>query len=728
MTRRDAITGILAALAAPRLQAQQQLDFLRDLGEYQDIRQMLPGDLKRRAHALLDERKRTVEGITTQRQVDERRAYVRKVMTEAVGGFPERTPLNPRVTGVLDRPAYKIEKIIFESRPNFFVTANLYLPKSGQAPYPAVLFPLGHEAGGKSHDYWQRMLITLATRGYVALTWDPLGQGERKQYYDQDFEERKLGGSTTEHTVLGVQCIVTGSNLAQYTIWDGIRALDYLLSRPEVDTQRVACTGNSGGGTHTAYISALEDRIQLAMPSCFLTSWSYLLDTIGPQDAEQVLLPWLGAGLDHPDFIYAFAPRPYLMLSAIRDFFSIGGARATFAEGVRLYERLGVSAQISKSEVDRGHGYHKPNREAAYNWLSMHFKGVEDRVPEPDMEIEAFEDLRCTESGQVATSLGGETVFTLNGKRAAALDPKLPAIAGAADLPAYRAEIARRVRRVGTVDYERAAPEVRSYGHIDRDGYRIEKISYVSEPGIYIPSLLFTPEGGAARGPALLYLHERGKSHEAQPGGEIEWFAKKGYTVLAIDPRGMGETSRLTGRENDDFPRYFDDYESAMTAFLIGRSLVGMRAADVLRAVDLLAGRSEVDANKIAAIGKGAAGIPLLYAATLDDRIQKLAFEQILVSYRSIVEHRIHRGILEGIIPGVLGQFDLTDLMAALIPRRVWVVNAVNPLGHRLWPEVAEKAYAPTAEAYQKAAQPKAFQTHRRKEADGPEIYEDWLG
>jgi cephalosporin-C deacetylase-like acetyl esterase len=728
MTRRDAITATLAALAAPRLQAQQQLDFLHDLAEFEDIRQMLPGYLKRRAHSLLEQRRRTVENITTQQQVDERKAYVRRVMTEAVGGFPERTPLNPRVSGVLERSGYKVEKVIFESRPNFYVTANLYVPTTGQAPYPGVLFPLGHERGGKSHDYWQRMLISLAKRGYVALAWDPIGQGERKQMYDEDFEERKAVRSTTEHSIQGVQCLLTGSNVAQYTIWDGLRALDYLLSRPEVDTSRVACTGNSGGGTHTAYITALEDRIHIAMPSCYLTSWDYLLDTIGPQDAEQVLLPWIGAGLDHPDFIYAFAPRPYLMLSAVRDFFAIGGARRTFAEATRLYERLGVSQKISMSEVDQGHGYHKPNREAAYNWLSRHFKGVEDRAPEPDLEIEAFEDLRSTETGQVATSLGGETVFTLNRKRAEALDPKLPAIQSASDLTAYRAEIARRVRRISTPEYERAVPQVRSYAHIDRPGYRIEKLAYLSEPGIYVPSLLFLPEGSTAKKPAIVYVDGRGKSADAAPGGDIEWFAKKGHVVLAVDVRGLGETSRLDDRNGSDFPRYFGDYDSAMTSFLIGRSLVGMRAADILRAVDLLASRSEVDPARISAIGKGGGAVPLLYAAALDDRFQKLAFEQILVSYRSVVEQRIHRNVLESIIPGVLSQFDLGDLIASLIPRKTWIVNAVNPLGNRLWPDAAEKAYAATSTAFRQAGAAAAFKTQRRLEHQGPEaLYEEWL-
>ncbi|MEX2300045.1 MAG: acetylxylan esterase [Bryobacterales bacterium] len=728
ITRRNVISGMLAALAAPRIQAQEQVDFLRDLSEFEDIRQMLPAYLKQRAHVLLAERKRTVDQISTQQQVDERKAYVRRVMTEAVGGFPERTPLNARVTGVVERPDYKIEKVIFESRPKFFVTANLYVPKTGQPPYPSVLYPLGHERGGKSHTTWQYMLASLAKKGYVALAWDPLGQGERAQIYDEDFEQRKVVRSTTEHSILGVQCLLTGDSVAQYTIWDGRRALDYLLSRPEVDASRIACTGNSGGGTHTAYISALEDRVHVAMPSCYLTSWGHLLDTIGPQDAEQLLLPWIAAGLDHADFIYAFAPRPYLMLSAVRDFFAIGGARATFAEAERLYERLGVSEKVSMSEVDQGHGYHKPNREAAYNWLGKVFKGAEDHAPEPEVEIAAFEDLRCTETGQVATSLGGETVFTLNRKRAAALDPKLPAIGSASDLAAYREELRGRVRRLSAFDYKRAIPEIRPYGDIERPGYRIEKLAYVSEPGILVPSLLFIPEGSAGPRPAIVYVHGRGKSAEASPGGEIEWLARKGNVVLAIDARGMGETGRLDDRNGSDFPRYFGDYDSAMTSFLIGKSLVGMRAADILRAVDLLAARSEVDSSRVSGVGKGDGAVPLLYAAALDDRLQKLAFEQMLVSYRSVVEQPLHRGVLESIIPGVLRQFDLPDLLAALIPRDVLLVNAVNPLGNRLWPEHAKTAYAATAGAFQRAGAADAFRIARRKEEDGPEaVYGQWV-
>ena len=694
--------------------AQNQLDFLSGLSDYQDIREMLPRYLLKEANALLAERHKAVADLTTLQQVAERRAYIRAKMRAAVGGFPERTPLNARVVGKLDRGDYTIEKIIFESQPRFYVTANLYLPKRGTPPYPAVLFPLGHEAGGKSHDTWQRMLGSLARQGYVALAWDPVGQGERAQLYDVDFEQRKLVRSTTEHTVMGVQCMVVGDNLARYTIWDGIRALDYLLSRPEVDKERVACTGNSGGGTHTAYLSALDDRIKVAAPSCFITSWGRLLPTIGPQDAEQVLVPWLSAELDHGDFLLAFAPKPYLMLSAIRDFFPISGARATYAETKGVYRRLGVEDKISMSEVDAGHGYHRPNRLAAYKWFARWLKGEEIEPEEGEIELAEFDELACTKTGQVATSLGGETVQTLNRKRADALDPKLPARASAG----FRKEIQARVRKLAGIDHQTRPVKVTPYGTIQRDGYSIKKLAYISEPGIFVPALLFVPDGGAARKPAVVYVDGAGKSAGARVGGDIEWFAKSGRIVLAIDVRGMGETSRLDDRNGSDWPRYFGDWDSTMTAFLMGRSLVGMRAEDIMRGVDLLTARDDVDAAAISGLGKGAGAIPLLYAAVLDGRLKRLAFAEMLVSYRSIVDHRIHRNMAESIIPGVLKQFDLPDLVASLAPRRVLIVSPVDPLGHRLWPAAAREAYGGLGESVRVV--------RRRTEAGPDTVYAHW--
>ena len=205
---------ILACLLTGSLRAQnpEGLDFLADLPDFERVREMLPNHLNRLAFSLLEERKRTVSRISTAADVAKRKSYIRECMLSALGGLPERTPLNARVVGVLDRDGYRVEKVIFESQPHFYVTGNLYVPKSGQPPYPAVLFPLGHERGGKPNPDWQHVLVSLARRGFVAFTWDTLGQGERSQFYDTDLETSKLGetGYTTEHTMIGAQRLLVG--------------------------------------------------------------------------------------------------------------------------------------------------------------------------------------------------------------------------------------------------------------------------------------------------------------------------------------------------------------------------------------------------------------------------------------------------------------------------------------------------------------------------------------
>jgi len=159
--------------------------------------------------------------------------------------------------------------------------------------------------------------------------------------------------------------------------------------------------------------------------------------------------------------------------------------------------------------------------------------------------------------------------------------------------------------------------------------------------------------------------------------------AAKGYIVLAPDLRGFGETQIPLDRR-DNFVRNFGDYKSALTALLIGKTMAGMRAADVVRGVDLLAARSDVDASRIAVTGRGGAALPALFAALFDDRIRSLALDGMLVSYESVVNERIHQGIAEQIIPSVLKYFDLPDAIAAIAPRRVAVFNGVNPLGQEL--------------------------------------------
>jgi cephalosporin-C deacetylase-like acetyl esterase len=690
--------------SAPALaQQSDDLNFASGLEQFHNIRRMLPSYLNNIGFRMLGERKRRVEHLATIEDVNKRRSYVREQMLKDLGGFPDRTPLNARVVGVLERPGYRIEKVIFESQPHFYVTANLYLPKTGHPPYPAILYPLGHERGGKTNPTWQQMLGSLATKGFVALAWDPVGQGERLQIFDEDLRESKVGNSTTEHTVVGTQCMLVGDHLARYTIWDGMRALDYLLSRKEVDPARIGLTGNSGGGTHTAYIAALDDRIQVAAPSCYITSWHLMLDTIGPQDAEQTFPLWLQEGLDYPDYLYAFAPKPYLLLSAIRDFFPIAGARETFAEAEKVYSAIGEREKVGMFEADDGHGYNKSRRLAAYDWFGRWLKGARDTDPEPQIEMATPEELRCTATGQVSTSLGGESVFTLNQKRLAQL--KASRLTRPADLPGKVREVIRYEPPSGPL-------QVTSYGAITRSGYRIEKLIYESEPGIFIPSLLYVPDAGASKKAAVLMVTGDGKAASAS---EAEQFAASGTLVLSIDMRGTGETRVDTDVNSREFDHYFGDFNNIMTALLVGKTMAGMRALDISRGVDLLTSRKEVDPNQVYGYGKDEGALPLLYATVLDGRIRRVMLDGMLVSYESVVNSRVNRRILEGVAPGMLKYYDLQDLVAAMAPRDVWIVNGTDPMGHELPGSEVTKEYRRALEAFSQQGAAQAIHIRDRR-------------
>jgi cephalosporin-C deacetylase-like acetyl esterase len=704
----------LAALTLPGANSDAQstkapAEDLNVLSGPTNPRRVLPDSLDKAALQLLADRERRVAQLSTREEILGRQRFIREKIFQSIGGLPERTPLNPKVTGTLKRNGYRIEKIIFESQPTFYVTANLYLPETGRPPYPGILMPLGHERGGKAHEAWQRLAITFAKNGFAILLYEPISQGERVQLYDPDLGESKARQATDEHTLAGTQCLLLGHNFARHRIWDGMRALDYLVSRPEVDTSRIGCTGNSGGGTLTAYLSALDDRIKVAAPSCYLTNWKSLLETIGPQDAEQNLPPFLYDGLDQADFVIAFAPKPYLILSAMRDFFPIVGTRQTFREAKRLYGLLGAEEKLNMVEADDEHGYTRPRRLAAYRWMNRWLKGADEPIDEPEIEIESEEDLRCTATGQVSLSLGGETIFSINLAEARRVKPKRGSIRTPEDLRRFQSEIRAQVQRLTTFERPAGGPDARASGEIARDGYRIEKLLIGSDPAV--PALLFIPDDSRPKRRTILYVHENGKAAEAKVGGEIEELVRGGAMALAIDLRGRGETREEADRAWD----IFGHFESAMTALLVGKTLVGLRAEDIVRAVDALAARRDVEMESLSAFGKGDAAVVLLHAAALDNRIKSVTLEEMLVSYESVVEWKIHQEVFESVVPAALANYDLPDLAASLAPRRLQIINAVNPRGQRIETQQVKREYEVAQKAFAAAGASQFFNVAERK-------------
>jgi dienelactone hydrolase len=321
----------------------------------------------------------------------------RAKMAQEIGGLPDtKTPLNARVTGSFDRDGYRVEKVAFESLPGFVVTANLYLPTTGKAPYPAVLGAAGHSNAGKADPTYQRAWIGLVKRGYAVLAYDPPGQGER-------VDPAGPGPGVPEHIAHGLQSLLLGESYARYEIWDGIRAFDYLLTRPEVDPKRIAVAGNSGGGTQAAYLAVFEPRLAAAVISCYITKWKDLLDGPGPQDAEQVFPGFLRDSLDFRDFLLAFAPKPVLVTAAVQDFFPIAGVRSTVEDARRLHKG------VEYFEFNDTHGWSQPRREAMYRFLDRHLQVKESDGREPAATVEPEANLLVLPGWKPAV-----TVATLN--------------------------------------------------------------------------------------------------------------------------------------------------------------------------------------------------------------------------------------------------------------------------------------------------------------------------
>jgi len=617
-----------------------------------------------------DARRKAVEALQTPEQVLARAKTLREAYLAAIGPLPERTPLKPRVTGTLNRPAYRIEKVIYESRPNHHVTGNLYVPKAGKPPYPAVLVPCGHSKNGKAMDSYQSISILLASHGFVVLCYDPIGQGERIQTFEADGKMPVSG--TTEHTLIDIGARLVGRCAAHYRIWDGVRSIDYLVSRPEVDSNRIGCTGNSGGGTLTSYLMAADERICAAAPSCYLTTLERLFATIGPQDGEQNIPSQVALGIDHADYILMHAPDPVVILAATKDFFDIEGTWQTFREAKRLYSILGHSERVELCEAPTPHGFGKIQREASLRWMRRWLQATDDAPTETQPTLATDAELQVTQGGQVVPELKGRTAWDFNLEEAKRLAAQREAFWR--DNP--RDKCLAEVRRLAGVRTSIATPTAKSFGTVRREGYTVEKLLIERPDEVPVPALLFLPENRAGKLPAVLFVDGQGKAAGAAPGGAAEKLVKAGRAVLSIDVRGIGETAAVTPKAY-----WSKEYPIAYLAFHLGRPLLGQRVEDVLAAAEVLAARPEIDAGNLAVHGVGAGGPIALHAAALDARLHEITMEQSIESWMDVVATPQCKNQLQQVVPGALARYDLPDLVRAIAPRTVRANNAVDPAG-----------------------------------------------
>ena len=637
-----------------------------------------------------DARRDELEKLKRPADVAARQKVLREKFITALGGLPEKTLLNAKVVGTLKRDGYRIEKVIYESRPEHHVTANLYIPE-GTGPFPGVLMPVGHSQNGKAAEYMQRGAILLARNGFVALVYDPIGQGERSQLLDS-LGRAAIKGSTSEHTMCGIGALLVGRSTASYRIWDGIRSMDYLASRPEVDAKRLGCTGCSGGGTLTSYLMALDDRIQAAAPSCYLTSLERLFATIGPQDAEQNITGQVAFHMDHADYIFLRAPKPTLILASTRDFFDIQGTWSTFREAKRSYTKLGFPERVELIEADAQHGYPKVHREAMARFFWRWLKGEDRVIVEHDWPIEKDANLQCTRSGQVLEDLKGKSVFDLN----AALASEL---AKQRDLKTRtREELRKEVAQLIGLPSAIPAAKVTQNGSVSRLRTVINKQVYHRRSALPLPALDFEPKSEIPHSPLVVVIDDKGSANAGAPDGTATKLADSGRRVRAIDLRGFGETAPGVAAKGQ-MPAFGIEFKESFLSLHLNQPLLGQRVSDLLAV--LRTGQQEI--QKVELVGLGAAAPVALHAAALDERIQAVYVNGGLVSWDNVVRTPISHNQLASVVPGALAVYDLSDLATAIAPRKLTIRNPVDAAGKPLSKEAAEEAYKSVRAAYKAA-------------------------
>jgi cephalosporin-C deacetylase-like acetyl esterase len=644
-----------------------------------------------------DVRRKAIAAIKTPEDIARRQKELRAFFWRSLGDLPQRTPLNPQIVGRLSRADFRIEKVIFESRPNHHVTANLYLPNE-KPPFPGILLPCGHSDNGKAAEAYQRACILLVKNGMAVLCYDPIGQGERFQYLDANGKPVVRG--TNEHTMAGIGAMLVGRQLASYRIWDGIRALDYLASRPEIDASRLGCTGNSGGGTLTSYLMALDGRIAVAAPSCYITSLERLFATIGPQDAEQNITGQVAAGMEHADYITLRAPKPTLLTVGTRDFFDITGSWNTFREVKLIYGRLGFGERVDLFESDEEHGFTAPRRIATVRWMRRWLLKQDDAVPEPEFTIAADAELQCTQSGQVQRDFQDVSVFDLNLERALSLQTAREAGESKRTSGDFSALVKRQI---GLADWKPARVSPRVTETQTKSDFVVRKLIFDVEPGIAIPALELKAVRPPEFGPTLVKVGASWKDELAPPRVK-EILAGPHKKVVLVDPRGTGETAPGNGQEGRGSP-FGRDWQEAYLAIHLARPLLGQRVLDLLTVLDSLDAEAEGERSAgFEVIGIGLLGPVALHAALIDGGalVKKVVLEKSLVSWTDVLEHKISRNQLSSVVPGALMEYDLPSLAARLAPRPLSIRAAVDAEGEAISRERLAQVYASCVSAYGK--------------------------
>jgi cephalosporin-C deacetylase-like acetyl esterase len=656
MRRRDflfAASGLSAA--APAL-----AQLVHSRISYPDYSRCLPDYLRRLATEAYEKRNAALAKLTSAESIRARQQWVRETFWKLTGGEPDRTPLNIRTVGEFDRRVYRVEKLVYESRPGLHITANLYIPKQGARPYPGVLFQMGHALNGKASPFYQYCCQGLASLGFLVLAFDPMGQGERTYYPEPRGTRTRLSSADDEHTKPGKQLLLVGDTSTRFQTWDAVRSLDVLAAHPLVDPKRLASTGNSGGGTLTMMLAAVDERLACAAPACPNTENHACANFNAPgstDDAEQNFIGGGPAGFDRWDTLWPMAPKPLLIMVSGKDFAGtyspryIENGREEFGKLWRAYQVMGKPEALGWYETPQPHGLSYDLRMQIYNWFRRWLQGESSPLArEPEVRVEPEEMLWATKSGNVVRELDGKTPLTLARGRAEALvKPKggIEGLLGVGMDVQWGAAI-----RLGT-----AKSRVCDVLALDAP----------SEPEVRVPAWVFIPHELSADARILMMVEPQGRNVRWAEDGLYQALAARGLIVCATDVRGVGDLT-------PEFPRgaarssrsHQEEEHYAWASLMLGRPLVGQRVKDLLAVIEGLAQWPEAKGRRFLLAALGKMCVPALLAAAMNARITGLYLARGLKSYRSLLDGEDYEEPLANFLPNVLEHFDLPEMEAKL--------------------------------------------------------------
>jgi dienelactone hydrolase len=625
------------------------------------------------------------------------RADFERYRTEAVLGlrrslgldpWPPRTPLNPRVVGTVDRSEYRIEKVIFESQPGFLVDALLYVPKRAKFPAPAVLSPIGHYAD-QDFFIWseQARCIGLARKGYVVLTYDPISQGERTW----------IGRGV--HDTVRRKIILSGMEASGLMFWDSIRAIDYLVSRPEVDAGRIGVTGVSGGGFNSLYTAVLDDRVKAVAPDGYATTLEALIKRASAGCCAY--LPNMSAYADIDEAYSLIAPRKLLILGGYMD--TLSDRLLQIYERTRdVYDLYGARDSLTYYlDQDAGHTYSKPMRLQMYRWFNQWLQGTND--PAQAREPRDSEDFLIGKDSKLLQVFGegerGKDVIDLEREYLARNRIRYEVPSDARKVREFQRRMrSQLVSLMGDMAPARP-PAVISDDRAAGEG-SVRHVVLLTERELAVPVDLHYPVRGNDRKVVVLYftMEERYPGATEAREEAVLRLVREGYTVAVPQVRGSGTT------------RVQDMNSVALYSMALGKHLFSTRIYDLQRVLDYLREQPEFRQMGIKVWGEGMReGLMVLYLAAIDERVTDVVSSHGLVSYQNVVDED---GLpdFDYYVPGVLKYADVAEFIGTIAPRRVVVREPVDINGKSVAVKEAKTAYQWAEAVYRVAAREGEFQ------------------